>query len=92
MGAARVAEPDEEKHGAALEHVPKKSNDFFDKDMLSPFDVERCLIGPMSPSGWKAPSVKGREAAPVVRSRMYATSNIKMPISGKPEIGARTSG
>jgi hypothetical protein len=78
MGAARVAEPDEEKHGAALEHVPKKSNDFFDKDMLAAFEGERCLIGPMSPSGWTALSVKGLEAAPVVRSRMYAISSASL--------------
>jgi hypothetical protein len=38
---------------SGLEHVPKKVNDFFDKDMLSRFEVERFLSVVMSPSDWK---------------------------------------
>jgi hypothetical protein len=40
---------------AALEHVPKKLLDFFDKDLLHLFEFERVLIDQMIPRDRETP-------------------------------------
>ena len=42
----------------ALEHVPKKLRDFFDKDMLQLFEIERFLFDHVIPRVGKRSSVE----------------------------------